>query len=180
MSGVRNITVYTFFKGHAFFSTKIITLPVTSTVTTFSPVLFNIVAVNNQFVCGAFVKASKVATQHNKIGTHSQSKGNVVVVNNSAIRTNRNINACLCVVFITGFCNFYCSCCLTTTNTFLFTSNTNGTTTDSYFNKVCTIFCKEHKAIAVNNITSTNFYILAKLVVNIMQSSSLPLTVTFT
>ena len=180
VTGIRNVTVYALFKCHAFLSAKVIALPVAGTITAFSPVFFYVVTVNNQFVCRAFIKACKVAAQHDKICTHSKCQCNVIVVNNSAVRTDRNINTGFCVVFITGFCNFNGSSSLSASNTFLFTGDTDRTAANTNLNKVSTVFCKEHKSVAVNNVTGTNFYILAEFFVDVVQCACLPFTVAFT
>ena len=176
---IRHVGVYSFLKGHGLCSAQVIALPVAGTVRAFSPVFLYIASIYNELVGGAFIKAGKVATQHYKVCTHGQGQGNVVVVHNTTVRTNRNVNTCFLVILISSLGHFNSCSCLSTANSLLLTSNTDGATANSHLHKVSSIFCQEHKALSVNNVSSTNLYVRTKCIVNVVQSPLLPLRKSF-
>ena len=79
-TGVRHIAVHALLKAQFGGAAQIIALPVAGTVGAFAPVLLHILAVDAHLVRGALVKAGKVAAQHDEVRTHSQSQGDVVIV----------------------------------------------------------------------------------------------------
>ena len=81
----------------------------------------------------------------------------MVVLNDTAVGADRNVDTSFFEVFVTSFCYFdYCSS-LSASDTFLFTSDTDGTAADTNFNEVSTCFCQEEEAFTVNNVACTNF-----------------------
>ena len=102
-----------------------------------------------------------------------------MVVNDTTVRTYRNVNTRFFKISITFCANVDKRSCLTTADTFSFTCDTNRTTTDTNFNKVCATVSKESKACSVNYVTSTDFYAVAVIFSYPSNSSLLPFRKTF-
>ena len=125
-----------------FVSSHIIPLPVSGSCTSFSPG-FHITSVNIHSFGWAFIKSGKISSKHDEICTHGQRQGNMIIMDNTAIRTNWNIDTCFFVILISGLCNFNQGCCLSTSDSLLFSCDTDRTTANSNFYKICTSLCQE-------------------------------------
>ena len=176
---IGNIGVNAFFEGQFGSATHVITLPVTSTSRTFAPVFFHVAAVDVNFFGRAFVETSEVTTEHHEVSAHSESQSHMVVIYDTAVRADRNINTGFFEVFVTSSSNFNQSSCLATADTFLFTSDADRTAADTNFNEVSASFCQEAEAFTVNYVTSTNFNGVAVVFANPVESNFLPSAVTF-
>ena len=174
---VRNVGVNAFLELHARVAAQVIALPVSGTVGAFTPVLFNIAAVDVQLVCRGLVETCKISAQHNEVCAHSQSQSHVVVVNDAAVGADRNINSCLFEIFITLSCNFNYCCSLSAADTLLLTGDTDGTSADTDFNKVCACISQESEAFSVNYVACTDLYSVAVLFTNPCDSVALPFAV---
>ena len=86
-----------------------------------------------------------------------------MVVNNTTVRANRNINSGLFKIFVTGGTNLNKSGCLTASDTLGFTGNANRATADTNLNKVSTCLCMEEVAIPIDNISGTDLNAVALL-----------------
>ena len=169
LSGVRNKTIYSFFKFQAVATAHVVTLPVTGTVGTFTPVFFHVITVYHQFAGRTFVETGKVTTHHDKVGSHSQCQHHMIILNNSTIRTDRHIHTCFAEILIAGLCHFNKCSSLSTSDSFLFAGDTDRTTTNTYFYKVGTSFGQVHKSVAIHNVSCSYFCFVAKRQLNIFE-----------
>ena len=176
---VRNVGVNAFFKGQFCIAAHVVTLPVSCSGGTFAPVFFHVAAVDVYFVCRAFVETSEVSAQHDKVCTHSQCQCHVVVVNDTAVGADGDIDACCSVVFISCLCYFDNCGSLTTADTFLFSCDTDGAAADTNFNEVRATFSQETEAFCVYNVTSADFHGVAVCFSYPVQSHFLPFGITF-
>ena len=152
------IGIHAFFKGEFAGTTQVVTLPIPGTVGAFPPVLFHISAVYHYLRCGGLVEAGKVSAQHQEICTHCQSQGHVVIVNNTTIRANGDINSGFLKIFITGSCNFNQRGCLTSADALGLASDADGTAADADLHEIGTCVSKEQETFFIHNIASTDFY----------------------
>ena len=172
---VWNIGVNALFEGQFLVTAQVVSLPVSCAGRTFAPVFLHIVTVDVDLVGWAFVKACKVTTQHDEVGAHCQSQGHVVVLYDTAVRADWNIDAGLFEVFVTGFGYLnYCGC-LSTTDTLLLTGDEDGAAADADLNKVCACFCQEEEAFAVYYVTCADLNGVAVFCTNEVDGAFLPL-----
>ena len=87
----------------------------------------------------------------------------MMVVNNTAVRTNRNINAGFIEIFVPCFANINKSGCLTAADTLGLTGDADRSAADTNLNKVSTCLCKEEEAIPIDNISGTDLNAVAVL-----------------
>ena len=89
---IRNVRVNAFLKRQLLVAAEVITLPVAGTVAAFAPVFLHIVAVDDDLVGGRLIKSREVTAHHQEVSAHRQRKGHVIIMNNAAVRADRNIN----------------------------------------------------------------------------------------
>ena len=154
-------------------------MPVASASRTFAPIFLHVSAVNINLVRGAFVEASEITAQHHEVSTHSQSQSHVVIINDTTIGANGNINAGLSVVIITSLAYINQSSCLAAANALLLTSDADGATADADLDEVCASVSQEAEAFSVNNVTSANLYAVTIMFTNPVQSNLLPSAIAF-
>ena len=99
----------------------------------------------------------------------------MVVLYDTAVRADWNIDAGLFEVFVTGFCYLnYCGC-LSTTDTLLLTGDADGAAADADLNKVCACFCQEEEAFAVYYVTCADLNGVAVFCTDEVDGAFLPL-----
>ena len=98
----------------------------------------------------------------------------MVVVNDSAVRANRNVDSRFFVVFVAGFGNLDCGGGLAAADAFLLAGDADGAAADSDFNKVSARFGQEPKAFRVDNVSGADLYVLAKIFVDVLKRAALP------
>lgn len=98
----------------------------------------------------------------------------MVVINDTAIRTNRNINTGFFEIFVSSFSDFDNSGSLSATDPLLFTGDTDGTAADTDFDEVCTGFGKETETFTVNDISGTDLYSVTVVFTDPVDSQLLP------
>ncbi len=99
----------------------------------------------------------------------------MIIVNDTAIRADRNINAGSLVILIPGFGNFDECGCLTTANTFLFAGDADGTATDAHFYKIGPCFGQKEETFSIDHVTGANFYRITVYCAGPIQRPFLPL-----
>ena len=122
---IRHVGVDTLFKRELLIAAKVISLPVARTGRAFTPVFLVVGAADADLVGGAFVKARKVSAKHNEIRTHCQRKRNVVIVNDATVGAYGNVNTGLFEVSVSLGTNVDERSCLSATDSFLFSCDTN-------------------------------------------------------
>ena len=98
----------------------------------------------------------------------------MMVVNYSAVRAYRDIYAGLLKIFVASGAYLYKSRCLTSAYAFGFARDTYRAAAYSDLNKICSGFCKEHKAVSVNNVSGADFNGVAVFFSDKPQCSCLP------
>ena len=178
-AGVRYVGIDAFFEGELACAAHIVALPVAGAGGTFAPVLFHVVAADVDLVGGAFVKAGEVAAQHDEVSAHSQSQGHVVVVNDTAVGADGDVDAGLFVIFVAGFGHIDDSGSLSAADTFLLTGDTDGAAADADFDEVCASFSQEAEAFAVNDIACADFDGIAVFFADEIDGHFLPFGIAF-
>ena len=157
-SGIRNIGINALNKRETtLVAAKIVALPITCASRTFTPIFFHIGAVNVHAVRRTLIKTCKIATQHHEIGTHRKGKSHVVVIHNTAVGANGNIDACFLKVRITctGYVNNRGS--LAATDALLLSRNADGASADADLDKVSACICKEPESFCIDNVSCSYF-----------------------
>ena len=103
----------------------------------------------------------------------------MVVMNDTAVGANRNINSCFLEVTVTFSADVYKGCCLSATDSLCLTCDTYGTAAYADFNEVCTALCEETESFGIDNISCTDFYVISVMLTNPCNSVFLPLGISF-
>ena len=82
----------------------------------------------------------------------------MVIINDTAVGTDGNINTGFLVVIISCLCNLDDSRGLSTADALLLTGNADRTAADTDFYKVCAAVCQETEAFRVNYVACANLY----------------------
>ena len=98
-----------------------------------------------------------------------------MVVNDTAVGANGNINSLFFKVFVTGFTNLDKGGSLTAADTLGFAGNTDGATADTNLYKVGAAIGKKTEAFSVNNVTCADFYRIAVIFAYPFDGALLPL-----
>ena len=98
----------------------------------------------------------------------------MIVVNDTAVRADGNINTCFLIVFVTCSSNLNNSACLSASDTLCFSGDTDRAAADTDFNKVSASLCKEAEAVTVNYVTCANLYRIAISLTNKVNGLLLP------
>ena len=176
---VRNIGVNAFFEGQFGVAAHVVSLPVSCSGRAFAPVFFHVCAVDVHFCCGGFIETSKISAQHDEVCTHSQRQCHMVVIYDTTIGADGNVDACFFEVFISCLCYFDNCGSLTTADTFLFSCDTDGAAADTNFYEVSAAFSQETEAFCVYYVTCAYFYGIAVCCSDPFQSIFLPFAVAF-
>ena len=99
----------------------------------------------------------------------------MVIVNDTAVRADRNIDACLLIVFVTCLADIDKSRSLTASDTLRLTGDADGAAADTDLDEICSCLCEEQEAFTVNNIARANLYLRSELLMNVVKSNALPL-----
>ena len=95
-------------------------------------------------------------------------------MHDTAVRANRNVNACLLIIFIAGLAHIDDSRRLAASDTLRFTRDADRAAADTNLDKISASLCKEAEAFTVHNITRTDLYILTEILVNVFHRDFLP------
>src|SRR5699024_618645 len=101
-AGVGHIAVHALLKGELGRAAQVVPLPVAGAVGALAPVLLHVLAVDADPVGGALVEAGEVPAQHHEVCAHGQGQGDVVVVDDAAVRADGDVDAGLLEVLVAG------------------------------------------------------------------------------
>ena len=101
----------------------------------------------------------------------------MIIVNDTAVRANRNINACFFEISVTLLAYLDKCCSLTSAYTLLFTGNADRAAADADLDEVCSAICEEAEAFLINNVTCADLYAVAVVCTDPVDSQLLPLGV---
>lgn len=177
LTSVGDVAVDTFFELQSFAATAVVALPVLSAVRAFAPVFLDDVVADLELSRGRLVEASEVATHHEEVGTHSDSQRHVVVVYQTTVATDGDIDTRLLEVLVTSLSYIDDRSSLTTTDPLLLTSDTDGATTDTDLDEVCTSLSEVAEALFVDDVASTDEDLVAVLLADPAEGVVLPLRV---
>ena len=177
-AGIRNIGVNALFKLHAWVAAEVVSLPVSCTVGAFAPVFFYIITIYIQFISRRLIKTRKISAEHDEVRAHGKRKRQVVIVNDSAVGADRNINSGFFEVLITSRSNLDNCSRLSAADALLFTRNADGATADTDLHEVRPNVRKVAETFAVNDIACTDLHTVAVFFAHPANRICLPLTVT--
>ena len=103
----------------------------------------------------------------------------MIIMDNTTVRTNRNIDTGFFVILISGFCNFNQGGCLPTSDSFLLSCDADRTAADSDFYEICTSLCQKTEAIAIHHVSCSYFNRITIIFTNIINGNLLPFGETF-
>ena len=98
----------------------------------------------------------------------------MVVMNDTTVRTERNVDTSLFKILVSFLCKFYYSGSLATADTLCFTGYADGSSADTDLYEVCTSVSKESECFAVNDVSCTDLYCITMFVSYKLKYSSLP------
>ena len=102
----------------------------------------------------------------------------MIVVNDTAVCTDRYVNAGLLEVFVSLCCHIDNCGSLSTSDTLGLTGDTDGTAADTDLDKVCACVSQETEALAVNYVSGADLYGVTIVIADPLQGDGLPLGVT--
>ena len=135
---VRNVRVNAFLEGHlAALAAVVVTLPVARAVGAFTPIFLNVRAAYQKLSRRGLVESCEISAEHEEVSAHSECQCHVIVVNDTAVRAQRDINACLLEVLVTSLS--YSENCgsLAAADTLLLTCDADGAAADTDLDEVC-------------------------------------------
>ncbi len=97
-----------------------------------------------------------------------------MVVHDTAVRTYRNVNTGLLVIFISCRTDIDQRRCLTAPDSLCLTRNADGAAADTDFDKIRAAFGKKTESGSINHISSANFNTVAVIVTDPFQCDLLP------
>ena len=101
----------------------------------------------------------------------------MIIVNDTAVRANRNINTCFLKVSVTLLTYLDKCCSLTSAYTLLLTGNADRAAADADLDEVCAAICEEAEAFLINNVACADLYAVAVVCTDPVDSQLLPLRV---
>ena len=174
-AGIRYIAVHAFLKAELCCAAQVVSLPVACTVGTFAPVLLHVVSANTELARRTLIKSCKITAEHDEVSTHCQCKCNMIIVNDTAVRADRDVNTCLFKIFIPRLCYLDDCRSLSAADTLGLTRDADGTSTDTDLYKVRASLCKEQETVSVDDITGTDLDAVAVMFTDPGNRSALPL-----
>ena len=172
--GIRYIAVHAFLEFQGFVPTHVIALPVLRTVRALTPILLHEVVSDFHLLRRRLVEAGEITAHHQEIGTHSQRQYHMVIVYQTTIATDRDINAVSFEILVTSFRYVDQGGSLSATDTFLLTGDTDGTTTDTYLDEIRSGVSQVVETILVNHVSGTNQYLVSVGILDPVQGLVLP------
>src|SRR5699024_4852995 len=103
----------------------------------------------------------------------------MVIMHDAAIRTDRNINTGLFIIFITCPGHFDRRSRLSTADTLLLTGDADGAAADTDLDEVCTGFCQEAESFRIDDVSGTDLDTVAITIADPLQRDGLPLAEAF-
>ena len=100
----------------------------------------------------------------------------MIIVNDTAVRANRNIYACFFEISVTLLAYLDKCCSLTSAYTLLLTGNADRAAADADLDKFCTAICEEAEAFLINNVACADLYAVAVVCTDPVDSQLLPLS----
>ena len=178
-AGVNDVGIHALFKGKLRLSAEVVSLPVAGAVRAFAPIFFDIGAVYVELTRRAFVKARKVASEHEEVSAHRKRKRHVIVVDDAAVRADRDIHAGLLEVLVARRRDLDDGACLSASYSLLLTGNTDRASADTDLDKVRTRFGEEEEAVAVNDVSGTDLDAVTVLCADKVDRLLLPAGISF-
>ena len=176
---VNDVGINALFKGKLRLSAEVVSLPVAGAVRAFAPIFFDIGAVYVELARRAFIKARKVASEHEEVSAHRKRKRHVIIVDDAAVRADRDIHAGLLVVLVARRRDLDDGACLSASYSLLLTGNTDRASADTDLDKVRARFGEEEEAVAVNDVSGTDLDAVTVLCADEVDRLLLPAGISF-
>ena len=145
-AGIRNVGVNTLFESEFLVAAQVVALPVACAVGAFTPVLFNEGAADEKLLGRALVETGKVTAQHDEVSAHGQCQSDMVVINDTAVGADGDIDAGLLIILITCLADLDQGSCLAAADALGLTGDADGAAADTDFDEVSAALCQEEEA----------------------------------
>ena len=176
-AGIRDVAVHALLEAQLGGAAEVVALPVAGTVGAFAPVLLHILAVDAHLVRGAFVEAGKVAAQHDEVCAHGQSEGDVVIVDDAAVRADGHIDAGFLVILIAGLGHLDDSGSLTAADALGLAGDADGAAADADLHEVCASLGEEAETLGVHDVACAHLDGITVVLTDPADGAALPLRV---
>ena len=103
----------------------------------------------------------------------------MVIVYNTAVRTDGHVYASLFIILIPGLCHLNQGRGLSSSDSLLFTGNTDGAAANSHFDKISSCLCQEPESVSVHNIAGSYLHRIPKILPDVVNGNLLPLREAF-
>ena len=151
-AGVGHVGVDALDEGELLGAAQVVALPVAGARGTLAPVLLHVLAVDVHAGRRGLVETGEVTAEHEEVGTHGERKGHVVVVDDAAVGTNRDVYAGLLEVLIAGAADVDQRGGLATADALGLTGDADGTAADTDLDEVGTAIGQEAEAVGVDDV----------------------------
>ena len=159
-AGVRHVGVHPLLKRELGAAAHVISLPVAGAGRAFAPVFLHVVAVDNHFVGGTFVKTGEIAAQHAEISTHGQCQCDVVVMYDASVGTDGHVHSLLLEIGVAGFGHLNDCSRLSSSYTFGFPCDADGASSNSHFDEVGACIGQKAESVRIHHISRSNLHLV--------------------
>ena len=177
-AGVGDVAVHTLLEGEPGLAAEVVTLPIAGAVAALPPILFDVVAVDVEFVRGALVEAGEISAQHEEVRTHGKREGHVIVVHYAAVRADGDVDARLFVVLVPCLCDLDERARLPSAYALLLAGDADGTAADAHLDKVRSALGEEEESVTIDDVARAHFDGIAVIAADIFEGALLPDAVT--
>ena len=178
-AGVRDIGVNAFLEGELARAAEVVALPVAGAVRAFAPVLLVVRAVDLDLVRRALVEAREVAAEHQEVGAHREGQRHVVIVDDTAVGADRDVDARLLVVAVALGADINERRSLAAADALRLARDADGAAADADLDEVRTRLSEEAEALGVDDIARADLDIAAEVLVDVLERDALPLREAF-
>ena len=173
-AGIRYIGVHALLEGKLAVAAEIVALPVTRTVRALAPVFLIIGTVDLDLIRRALVEAGEITAEHEEVCAHREGQRHVVVMHDTAIGADRDIDARLFIVLIACLADIDECRGLATADALRLARDADGTATDTDLDEVGAGLGEEAEAIAIDDIACADLR-LRIMLMHPLQREALPL-----
>ena len=174
-AGVGHIAVHALLKGELGRAAQVVPLPVAGAVGALAPVLLHVLAVDADPVGGALVEAGEVPAQHHEVCAHGQGQGDVVVVDDAAVRADGDVDAGLLEVLVAGLGHLDDGGRLAAADALGLAGDADGAAADADLDKVGPGLGQEEEALPVHHVACAHLDLVAVVLADPAQGAALPL-----
>ena len=176
---IGNVGVDTFLKRELLVAAHVVTLPVAGTGRAFTPVFFIIGTADVHTVRGALVETGEISAKHDEVRTHGKRQGDMVVIDDTAVGADGNIDAGLFIIAIALGTDLNDRRGLAAADSLGLTGDADGPAANPDLDKICAAVSKEAEAGRINDITRADLDTVTVFFADPGQGELLPVCVAF-